>query len=338
MKKRKQGIKPITWFFIAVGVLVSCKTLPQANPLPTAQPRSILIREQSSEAEKRNIKEVSQEIGEEKKALIQKHLGVIAQAGEPLPIEDNEVKLLVDGPATFEQVFADVGGAKHSINVEIYIFEQDELGNKMKDLLIKKQKEGVNVKLIYDSVGSIKTSQEFFDEMRDVGIQVAVFNPINPVEGKLLDINNRDHRKLVVVDGKIAFTGGINISSVYSRGSAQVLSSGRKNKNKPPVPISSQNGWRDTQIKVTGPAVAEMQNVFFTTWNSLQDEKIDDSSKPLTATGQRDYYPKLQRTGDKILRVIASGPGDEKNIIYSDFLMAIKIHLSARSGRALQKY
>ena len=324
MRKTTQGFNPLTWLFLAIGVLVSCKTLPQVSPVETAQPRSILIREKSNDAERRNINTVSREIGDEKKELIKKHLGVIAKSGEPLPIEDNEVKLLIDGPATFEQVFSDIGGAKHSINVEIYIFDQDELGNKMKDLLIKKQKEGVKVKLIYDSVGSINTPQEFFDEMREAGVQVAVFNPINPAEGKILDINNRDHRKLVVVDGRIAFTGGINISAVYSRGSAQVLSSAKKSKNAPKNTSPSQNGWRDTQIKVTGPAVAEMQRVFFATWNTLQEEKIEAGEEPLPVPIQNDYYPKLTRAGDKILRVIASGPGDEKNIIYNDFLMAIK--------------
>ncbi len=156
----------------------------------------------------------------------------------PALTRDNAVSLLIDGPMTYAAMFKAIESAHKSINVEVYIFESDEIGTKLKYALIEKQRAGVDVRLIYDSLGSLSTPTEFFQEFRDAGIQVAEFNPVDPTQGKLLDLNNRDHRKLLIVDGRIAFTGGINISSVYSRGSASRLS-GRR--GKPPSHAQSRS-------------------------------------------------------------------------------------------------
>jgi hypothetical protein len=112
-----------------------------------------------------------------------------------------------------------IAAARNHINLETYIFDQDELGLKFADALIEKQQQGVTVNILYDSVGTIGVPAEFFKRMRDAGIHLIEFNPVNPA--KVGDdgwkLNNRDHRKMLIVDGKVGFTGGINISATYAR-------------------------------------------------------------------------------------------------------------------------
>ena len=125
--------------------------------------------------------------------------------------------LLQDGPAAYKAMLAAIRGARDHINFETYIFEDDEVGRAFADELIAKQKQGVQVNLIYDSVGSIGTEREFFERIGEAGSAVLEYNPVNPLKAREgWNVNQRDHRKLLVVDGAIAFLGGINISSVYS--------------------------------------------------------------------------------------------------------------------------
>ena len=143
-----------------------------------------------------------------------------AIVGSPLVV-GNEVLLLENGEATYAAMFAAINTAKDHINIESYIIEDDEVGQQFADALIAKQLQGVQVNLLYDSVGAWGTPPEFFDRLRQAGIAVLEFNPVNPlVAKKAWEINHRDHRKLLVVDGQVAFLGGINISNVYSSGSS----------------------------------------------------------------------------------------------------------------------
>ncbi|MFA4970215.1 MAG: phospholipase D-like domain-containing protein, partial [Sulfuritalea sp.] len=125
---------------------------------------------------------------------------------------------------TYAAMFAAIRQAKDHINLESYIIDDDEVGREFASLLLEQQSRGVQVNVIYDSVGGLNTPKAFFDQLTQAGIAVVEFNPINPLaaKGPWL-INNRDHRKLLVVDGKIAFVGGINISSVNSAGSARLM-------------------------------------------------------------------------------------------------------------------
>ena len=138
-------------------------------------------------------------------------------SGSPL-VTGNKVTLLIDGPATYDAMFKAIRSAKDHINFETFIFEDDEVGRRFADVLLQKQAEGVQVNLLYDSVGSMSTPAAFFQRLRDGGIQVREFNPINPskMRGNKWLVNQRDHRKILIVDGKVAFTGGINISNLYS--------------------------------------------------------------------------------------------------------------------------
>jgi len=184
--------------------------------------------------------------------MLARHLAAEqAILGKPL-VAGNKVTLLDDGPETMRAMRAAIRAAHHNINLETYIFEDDEVGRALADLLIRKQADGVVVHLIYDSVGTIGTPREFFDRMRAAGIHTLEFNPVNPLRASgSWELNQRDHRKLLVVDGRIALTGGVNISKVYGKSSFLGKTSRHAQ------PDSDEAAWRDTHMQIEGPAVAE---------------------------------------------------------------------------------
>ena len=147
-----------------------------------------------------------------------KALAALEDAATRIPlIKGNNVTLLFDGPKTMAAMMAAIADAKNHINLETYIFAQDDLGIRFADLLIAKQRAGVQVNIIYDSVGTLGTPAEFFEKMRAAGIQLTEFNPVNPLKNfGIWRVNNRDHRKILVVDGRIGFAGGINIADDYA--------------------------------------------------------------------------------------------------------------------------
>ncbi|MET0319966.1 MAG: cardiolipin synthase [Duganella sp.] len=212
--------------------------------------------------------------------------------GVPL-IAGNKTTLLFDGPQTMTEMLKAIDGAKNSINLETYIFDQDELGMKFADALIAKRQAGVAVNIMYDSVGTLGVPAAFFQRMRDAGISLLEFNPVNPAKlsGESWKLNNRDHRKVLIVDGRIAFTGGINISATYSKSS--LFRSRQKVKTEKDV------GWRDTHIKVEGPAVHAFQWLFVRQWTAQDRSDLIDA----------DFFPNPIIAGDKLVRVLGSDPG-----------------------------
>lgn len=238
-----------------------------------------------------------------------------AIVGSPL-ILGNKVTLLQDGAATYSAMFAAIRKAQDHINFETYIIEDDEIGRQFASLLLEQQSRGVQVNVIYDSFGGINTPKAFFDRLTKGGIQVLEFNPINPFAAKKTPwlVNNRDHRKLLVVDGRTAFIGGINISSVYSSGP----SSGRTAKI-----VGNTVAWRDTDLQIDGPVVGELQKLFMETWKKQR-------GKPLAP---RDYFPTLKARGNDIVRAIGSTPDDPYSLIYLTLISAIgnaerQVHLT----------
>ena len=217
----------------------------------------------------------------------------------------NKVVLLPDGPATFQRMFTAIRNAKDHINMETYIIEDDEVGNRFSDALIRKQAQGVQVNFIYDSVGSINTPAAFFKRLTDSGIKVLEFNPVNPLTAKKgWDVNLRDHRKLLIVDGRTAFLGGINISSVYSGGSFSQRSKQRPEGGPP---------WRDTHMQVEGPVVGEFQKMFLATWEKQKGETL----------APRKYFPQLGNRGKEVVRAIGSSPDEPYSLIYATLISAI---------------
>lgn len=221
-------------------------------------------------------------------------------AGGPL-VGGNRLLLLKDGPETYAAMRAAIQGATDHINLESYCVEDDEVGRAFAELLLEKCAAGVEVNVIYDSVGAFLTPSTFFDRLRDAGARVIEFNPVNPLAVGKRDwlLNHRDHRKLLIVDGAIAFVGGINISEVYSSGSF----TRRRRRPKPTRtrPSARPSGWRDTHLEIAGPAVAEFQRLFHDTWRR-QD------GPPLASAH---HFPDLEPAGAGIVRAIGSRAGDD---------------------------
>jgi cardiolipin synthase A/B len=237
--------------------------------------------------------------------IFDRHLALEeAIVGSPLTT-GNQVSLLKDGPATYDAMLAAIAAARDHINMETYILEDDEIGQRFAQALIDKQRQGVQVNLIHDSAGTLGTPAALFERLAASGIAVIEFNPLNPmVARKDWELNQRDHRKLLIVDGRTAFLGGINISSVYSSGS-----SGRESRARP----DTGPGWRDTDLQVQGLAVAELQKLFVATWASQK-------GAPLAA---KNYFPALKPAGRQVVRVIGSSPEEPYSLIYATLLSAI---------------
>lgn len=217
----------------------------------------------------------------------------------------NKVRLLQDGSATYAAMFAAIARAQDHINLESYIIEDDAIGHEFSTLLLAAQARGVQVNMVYDSVGGFNTPKAFFERLTQAGIAVLEFNPINPLQAKgAWLINNRDHRKLLIVDGRTVFLGGINISNVYSSGSVV---------RRPGKPDQSAVAWRDTDLQIEGPVVAEFQKMFMETWRKQHGPALVEKA----------YFPDLTAQGKDIVRAIASTPDDPYSQIYLTLISAI---------------
>ena len=237
--------------------------------------------------------------------LLQEHTVLMESlSGQKLTV-GNRAILLVNGPEAFKAMLKAISEARDHINFETFIFDDDEVGHQFADLLLQKQAEGVQVNLLYDSIGCKNTPRGFFNRLRSGGINVLEFNPINPLKANREDfITHRDHRKVLVVDGKTAFTGGVNISSVYY--SSSFLPERTKQEK-------NVFGWRDTHVMIEGPVVAQFQKLFLDTWQA-------QNGPPLEA---REYYPVLTPMGRDLIMVIGSTPGDEQRLTYIMYVAAI---------------
>jgi cardiolipin synthase len=245
--------------------------------------------------------------------LVERYSAVVESVSDSPMTKGNKVSLLADGQATYAAMFRALQGAKDHINLESFIIEDDETGRKFADLLLQKQAGGVAVHLIYDSVGSLSTPDAFFQPLRDAGAQVVGFNPLSPLKDRdIWSLTHRDHRKILIVDGKLAIIGGVNISKVYSSGYRR----GRKGAK---APIH----WRDTDVQIEGPAVAELQKLFLDTWLRQQG--------PALAKGN--FFPVLKEQGGALVRVAGSTPGETNRIPFVIYVSAISfaehsIHLT----------
>jgi len=286
--------------------------VPPTNQVSIIGPNSQLLSPSASNA----LMDHLQAPGAAADHLLQDSILIEAVTGSAL-VAGNKATLLIDGPATYDAMVNAIQGAKSTIDFESYIFEADPVGKRFSALLLQKQAEGVQVRLIYDSVDSMSTPPAFFQALRDGGVQVIEFNPINPAKmrgGKWL-LTQRDHRKLLVVDGSIAFTGGINISNVYS----SILLRTRK---KIMAMERQQHAWRDTDVQIEGPGVAEFQKLFLDTWAREQG-----------AQSQKNEFPPLKPAGNELLRVLGSTPGRDNRFTYLMYLAAFthaesSIHLT----------
>lgn len=208
----------------------------------------------------------------------------------------NSVKLLINGEEKFPEVLEALRNAKHHIHIEYYIYEHDEIGKQVNNILIQKAKEGVQVRFIYDDFGSPNINKKTEHEMRDAGIEIY---PFQKVLFYLLAnrLNYRNHRKIIVIDGQTAFTGGINVSDKYIN-------------NKP-----GKLFWRDTHLRIDGPGVFYLQYLFLTDWNFCSGKSIMPEEPHFS-------IPAAYKD-DRFVQVAASGPDSAQPSVLFSLLQAI---------------
>jgi cardiolipin synthase len=217
----------------------------------------------------------------------------------------NRVNVLIDGPQTYSAIEAALRAARHNIHIETFIYGPGDVGQRFADLLAQKRKEGLEVRLLYDSLGSRETPREFFDQLRQQNVEVREFRPLSPIKTpEVWKLQNRDHRKIIVVDGQIGFTGGINIDSTYDSAST----------SKPGPERGLEDGWRDTHIEIQGPAVAQLQTLFVGNWQQAGEHE-DLSAKDK-------YFPTIKPAGDNLVTIVANDSESNDRSLYGTYVAA----------------
>ena len=215
-----------------------------------------------------------------------------------LPFKDNRIDIMTDGYAFFPELLKDIAEATHHIHINIYIFEDDALGRLVADALMTKARQGVKVRLIYDDVGCWRVGKRFFEQMREAGVEVVPFLPVH-FPSFTSKVNYRNHRKIIVIDGRIGYIGGMNIARRY---------------------VSDK--WRDTMLRVQGGVVYALQRAFLVDWYFVDHTLITD----------RIYYPPVSeeltaKNHQLVAQVVTSGPMARYPEIMQGF---VRIILAAR--------
>ena len=224
-----------------------------------------------------------------------KHLmNLLLNNSNAILTNDNQIKILKNGSDKFSELFSEIEKAKHHVHLEYYIIEDDETGNYLRELLIRKAREGIEIRLIYDDVGSWELKRRFIRPMKEAGIHIDCFMRVR-FPSLTSRVNYRNHRKIVIIDGKIAFTGGINIADRYLKGIPEI------------------GPWRDTHLKLTGGAVTALQIIFMADWYFVSKEIL-----------KGDRYFKPFKTGDgKLMQICSSGPDSDWESIHQAYFSAI---------------
>lgn len=234
------------------------------------------------------------ELPEEHKELIQ----LFVNQNFALPFKNNETDVYVSGYEFFPALLAEISKATHHIHIVSYIIDDDPLGRLLRDALIDKARKGIEVRLLFDDVGSWKTPNRFFEQMREEGIEVHPFMPVRfpAFTGK---VNYRNHRKIIVIDGKVGFIGGMNLAQRYVKGHKGIM-------------------WRDTHVKINGAAVYGLQRAFLIDWFHADRTLITD----------RKYYPDTTITpNNNLIQIVTSSPTNVWEELEQGY---IKILLSAK--------
>ncbi|MEW7290035.1 cardiolipin synthase [Aquimarina sp. 2304DJ70-9] len=222
-------------------------------------------------------------ITEEEYTEHHKIISLITRNSYFAPSTGNDLKLLKNGEVTFQAIFNALEQAKHFIHLEYYIFEEGELSKSLFELFQKKVKTGVKIRILYDGIGSISLSKRYIKKLKQIGVEIHKFLPIR--FGKFLSsINYRNHRKIIVIDDKIAFTGGINVSDKYVKGDLNL------------------GTWHDMHLQLKGPIVHSLQAIFAMDWYLVStDDKILETS----------YFHPHQKAEGSTAQIVHSGPDSD---------------------------
>ena len=223
--------------------------------------------------------------------------------GPPL-LTGNSVRVLINGDQIFPAMLTAIRGAERTITFETYIYWSESIGKEFADALSERARAGVKVHVLLDWIGSVKMEQRYLDEMKRAGVAIERYH--EPHWSHLARLNNRTHRKVLVLDGRIGFTGGVGIADQW-RGDARDLSQ-----------------WRDTHFRVEGPVVAQMQAVFMDNWIKAQGKVLHDEL----------YFPHIEPRGDMVAQMFSSSPSGGSESMQLMYMMAITsarntIHLSS---------
>ncbi|MCE5336623.1 MAG: phospholipase D-like domain-containing protein [Desulfobacteraceae bacterium] len=237
--------------------------------------------------------------------LARSHLSITRRFSHSPPVPGNRVSLLAGGENIYAEIFEAISKASSYIHIESFLVSDDKIGAQLSDILLRKRAEGVEVNLIYDSFGSRKTSPEFFRRLERAGIETLEFNPINyfnPV--KVFSVNRkptrRDHRKIVVVDGVTGFLGSVNFGYIHTKA--------RKNAYR----RLTRKYWQDFQLRIDGPAVAELEKLYLRTWEKWKGPK----------QAKAKYYPPVSDGGDQTVQLIGTEAGRMNRVNYMAYLTA----------------
>lgn len=221
------------------------------------------------------VEQKNLELPEQHKELIQ----LFVNQNWALPFKNNETDIYTSGYEFFPALLHEISKAKDHIHITSYIIEDDPLGRLIRDALIEKARQGIEIRFLYDDVGSWKTKENFFELMREEGIEVHPFMPVR-FPAFTSKVNYRNHRKIIVIDGKIGFVGGMNLALRYVKGEK-----GEK--------------WRDTHVKITGAAVYGLQRAFLVDWFYADRTLITN----------RKYYPDTAiKANNNLIQIVTSSP------------------------------
>ena len=217
------------------------------------------------------------------------------ELGEASPLRATEVELYLDGDSAYAAILAAVAAATHHIHLEYYIWEPDKIGVELRDALIARQKAGVAVRMVVDWTGSNKLKKKFLAPLHEAGVDIAWFNPVKLRSLRLRRPDFRTHRKIVVCDGRVGFTGGMNITDNHSKSRCAEY-------------------WRDTHMRMAGPAVWPLQRLFVEDWYYAAGTMC-----PIDA----DTFPAHETPGDHVVQVIGSGPDSAAFAIHKMLFTAV---------------
>ena len=249
-----------------------------------------------------------------------------AVAGDPL-VAENAVQVLRNGADTFRAMSAVMRAARHSINLEYYTIENVILDDNLSllDLLVAKRQEGVAVNIVYDAYGSSDTPAEFWDRLKAAGVNLLPFHPLSDV----FNLNNRDHRKILVADGETAILGGVNLSHSYESKAPGSSSREEREEHESLADRAAREArlggataltenlpdyWLDTAVRIEGPVVAQAQALFRDHWKFEKGPPLDEAG----------FFPPLGSRGHEVVRIIGSTPEQDISRYYVTVVSAMR--------------